>query len=364
MLKTRNIVLLGLLMLALAACNKPKQEEAKKSPNLPIVSVTKVESRAFETTEDAIGTMEGLIDPTASSEVAARVERVLVSVGQTVKKGQTIAILDSTDFGLQHQEAQAEVARINVLLANQQRTVERNQALVDKNFISKNALDDATAQQNALKEQLQAAKVRVATIANNSAKTRVVSPADGKVEKRIVNNGEYVQPGAPIVQIVGNQKLRAHIPLPEHVASKIKPGMEIRLRTPVSETVVTTTIKEIKPLIVAESRTLDVIADVIDQRDWQAGASVDAQIILGKKEAVLVVPEQSVVLRPAGEVVYVIQNNQAQQRIVKTGEQKDGWVEVLSGLEAGVDIAVDGASYLTDQAKVKVQTVKVQQVRS
>lgn len=355
MIRNRKMISVGLCMLTLVACNKSPQEQTKKPQNLPLITVIKVESREFETTEEAIGTIEGLVDPTVSSQIAARVEQVFVSVGQTVKKGQIIAILDSSDFGLQRQEAQAEVARIEVLLANQQRTVERNHSLVDKNFISKNTLDDATAQQNALKEQLQAAKVRIASIANNSAKTRVTAPADGKVEKRIVNAGEYVQAGAPIIQIIGNQKLRAHIPLPEHVANKIKPGMEIRLRTPVSDTMVTTKIKEIKPLIVAESRTLDVIADIIDHYDWQAGASVNAQIILNKKQAVLVVPEQSVVLRPAGEVVYVINKNQAQQRVVNIGEQKNGWIEILHGLDAGAYVAVDGASYLTDQAKVKVQ---------
>ncbi len=348
-------VLISFLSLLLCACEQSKKEEAKKAP-IALVSVAKVLAQSIEVTEDAIGSLEGLIDPTASAEISARVDKVLVSVGETVKKGQTVAILDSTDFKLQRLEAQAEVARVEVLLANQQRTVERNQTLVDKNFISKNVLDDVSAQRNALKEQLQAAKIRVATIANNSSKTRVVAPADGKVEKRIVNAGEFVRPGDPIIQVIGNQKLRAHIPFPEHIASKIKAGQTVKLTTPTSKDTVITTIKEIKPLIMADSRAVDVIADINNQPDWQAGASVNAQVILSQKDNVLVVPEQSVVLRPAGEVVYVINNHQAQQRIVKTGERKAGLVEVLSGLDAGLGVAVDGASYLTDGAKVKIST--------
>jgi multidrug efflux pump subunit AcrA (membrane-fusion protein) len=104
----------------------------------------------------------------------------------------------------------------------------------------------------------------------------------------------------------------------------------------------------------ADNLSVDVIADVSNAADWQAGASVYAQLILSKKEGVLVVPEQSVVLRPAGEVVYVIQNNIAQQRIIQTGTRQSGWVEVLSGLEAGLEVAVDGAAYLTDNTKVKI----------
>ena len=347
----------AIFTLVLSACNKANEEEVKKTAQLPLVSVTTVEKKSLEITEEAIGTLESLVDPTIAAEISARVVKVYVSVGQTVKKGQLIALLDSADFNLARQEAQTEVARIEGLLANQQRTVERNQTLVNKNFISRHALDDAVAQQNSLQEQLEAAKIRAASAANTGAKTQLFSPVDGKIEERIVDAGEFVQPGDPIVKIIGNQKLRAHIPLPESVASKIKPGLEIRLSTPVSDSVVITTIKEIKPLVRADNRSVDAIADINNQTDWHAGASVNAQILLSKKEGVLVVPEQSIVLRPAGEVVYVIQNNTAQQRIIKIGEQRAGWVEVLQGLESGAEVAVDGAAYLTDNAQVKILQV-------
>lgn len=359
MMNINKLVLFCMVALMLSSCNKPKEVEEKIASNLPLVSIAKVKTQSIEITEEAVGTLEGLIDPTVTAEVTARVIKVYVGVGQTVKKGELIALLDASDFGLQSQEAQAEVARIEVLLANQKNTVERNQILVNKNFISKNALDDATAQQNALNQQLQAAKIRVASAASTSAKTRIFAPADGKIEKKIVDSGEFVRIGDPIVQIIGNQKLRAHIPFPESIAPKIKPGLQIKLSTPISGTTVTTTVKEIKPLVMADNRSVDVIADISNQPDWQAGASVNAKLILSKKEGVLMVPEQSVVLRPAGEVVYVIQNNIAQQRIIQTGERQSGWVEILNGLEPGLEVAVDGAAYLTDNAKVKIAQTKV-----
>lgn len=359
MMNINKLAFFCMTALMLTSCNKPKEVEGKIASNLPLVSIAKVQTQSIEVIEEAVGTLEGLIDPTVTAEVSARVIKVYVSVGQTVKKGEQIALLDALDFSLQSQEAQAEVARIEVLLANQKNTVERNQTLVNKNFISKNALDDATAQQNALKQQLQAAKIRVASASSTSAKTRIFAPADGKIEKKIVDSGEFVRIGDPIVQIIGNQKLRAHIPFPESIATKIKPGLEIKLSTPISDTIFTTTVKEIKPLVMADNRSVDVIADISNQPDWQAGASVNAQLILSKKEGVLMVPEQSVILRPAGEVVYVIQNNIAQQRIIQTGERQSGWVEISNGLEPGLEVAVDGAAYLTDNAKVKIAQTKV-----
>lgn len=352
----QTLILLATVVI-LASCNKPKTAEEKPARNPPVITTSPVLTQTLAITEEAVGTLEGLVDPTVTAEIAARVVKVDVSVGETVKKGQLIALLDATDAGLARQEAQAEVARIEVLLANQERNVARNQTLVDKNFISKNALDDATAQQNALKQQLQAAKIRVASASSTNAKTRIFSPADGKVEKKIVDTGEYVRAGDPIVQIIGNQKLRAHIPFPENVAVRIKPGLPIKLSTPTSNTIVNTTVKEIKPLIMADNRSVDVIADIQHVQGWQAGASVKAELILNEKDGVMMVPEQSVVLRPAGEVVYVIENNTALQRIIQTGERKSGMVEVIDGLQAGAQVAVDGAAYLTDKTPVKIANI-------
>jgi len=352
-MKMTKLAFISVLLLILMACNKPKEEEVKKVP-IPLVSIAKVQTQSLEITESAIGNLEGLIDPTLASEISAKVLKVHVSVGDRVKKGQLIATLDADDFTMQRNEAQAEVARIQAQLDNQAKTVARGQTLVYKKFISQNAVDNDLTQQNVLKEQMAGAKARINTINHSGSKTKIYAPADGIIEKKIVDTGEFVRAGDPIVQIIGNQKLRAHIPFPEHIASKIKAGLTIKLTTPTSNIEMITTIKEIKPLVMADSRAVDVIADVNNQTDWQAGASVNALVILSKKDGVLVVPEQSVVLRPAGEVVYVIQNNVTQQRIVQTGERKAGLVEVLSGLETDLEVAVDGASYLTDKARVKI----------
>ncbi|HOY69679.1 MAG TPA: efflux RND transporter periplasmic adaptor subunit [Methylotenera sp.] len=348
-----KLALITPLIFALCACDASKKPEAKQAP-IPLISVSKVQTQSIEVTEDAIGSVEGLIDPNITSEIAAKVVQVYVSVGEHVKKGQLIATLDGDDFAMQRNEALAEVARIQAQLDNQAKTVARNQALVNKKFISQNAVDNDVAQQNVLKEQLAGAKARVSTINHGNSKTKIFASTDGRIEKRIANAGEYVHAGDPIVQIISNQKLRAHIPFPEHIASKIRAGQTIKLTTPTSNETVVTTIKEIKPLIMTDSRAIDVIADIINQSGWQAGASVNAQVVLNQKDNVLVVPEQSIVLRPAGEVVYVIKNNLATQRIVQTGERKSGLVEVISGLESGLEVAVDGASYLTDNTKVKI----------
>jgi RND family efflux transporter MFP subunit len=359
MQKITQLILSTLFLSILVACNAndkttDKKNSEKQGPKPTLITTTQVEKKSVEITEEAVGSLEGLIDPTIAAEVAARVVKVHVSPGQSVKQGELIATLDATDFGLQREEVQTEVARIEALLENQAKTVARNQALADKKFISQNAVDNDMAQRIVLKEQLTAAKARVNTVNHNSSKTKIFAPTSGVVEKRIVGTGDFLRIGDPIVQIISNQHLRAHIPFPERISAQLKPGLKVRLSTPTSSKTVETVIHELKPMITESNRTIDVIADVTNEADWQAGASVTATVILGEQASTMMLPEQCVVLRPAGEVVYIVKENKAHQAIVKTGLRQNGLVEIQTGLNENDIVVVDGAGFLTDQTPVKV----------
>jgi RND family efflux transporter MFP subunit len=354
-----SILLISLLSIMLLGCGsenagKAKKDGEKNAQKPTLVTVTTIKNQPIEITEESVGSLEGLTNPTVSAEVAARIVKIHVSTGQTIKQGQLIATLDATDFSMQRNEAQAEVARIEALLNNQAKTVERNLALVSKKFISQNAADNDTAQQLALKEQLAGAKARVASIMHSSSKTAVYAPSSGKVEKKIVDDGEFIRIGDPIVQIVSSQRLRAHLPFPEHIGAKLKPGLKVRLNTPISDRTIEAVIHELKPMITEGSRTVDVIADIVDAPGWQAGASVTGTVVLGTQTAAMMVPEQSLVLRPAGDVVYIMRGNKAYQAIVKTGVHQNGLVEIIDGVTENDTIVVDGAGFLTDKALVKL----------
>jgi len=359
MLQTKSLLLIALMSTTLIGCgakkSDPDQAEGKKNgPKPTLVSITHVKKQAVDITEQSVGSLEGLTNPTVSSEVAAKVIRIHVNTGQAVKQGQLIATLDATDLSLQALEAQAEVARIEALLANQNKIVERNQVLVSKKFISQNALDNDSSQQAALKEQWAGAKARLDSVKHNSSKTKVYAPAAGKIEKKLIDDGEFLRVGDPIVLIVSSQLLRAHLPFPEQIGAKLKPGLKVRLSTPTSSQSVDAVIHELKPMITEGSRSVDVIADVTNAPGWQAGASVDGTVVLGTQADSLMVPEQSVVLRPAGEVVYLARGNKAYQAIVKTGVRQNGLVEILQGLNENDAVVVDGAGFLTDQALIKL----------
>jgi membrane fusion protein, multidrug efflux system len=319
-----------------------------------LIGTTAVQARALEIYEDVVGSLENVVDPKVGAEVAGRVTRVLGFTGKKVKKGELLAEIDAQDFEIQSRGDAAEIKRLQALLENQERVVQRQQKLVSQGFISQNALDEALAQRAVLREQLSAARARAESTGRSLGKTKVVSPVDGEIETQVVATGDYVKVGDPLFTLVGMSRMRAHLLFPESAANRIRPGLRVRLESPAAPgKMVETRIDEIKPTVNAGNRALDAIArfDAADGA-FRGGGSVNARVVIGVRENALMVPEQAVVLRPAGKVVYVVEGSRVSQRVVETGLRQDGLQEVLKGLAGGEVIATDGAGFLSDGAAI------------
>jgi len=319
-----------------------------------LIAAAPAEPRTLEIYEDVVGSIENAVDPKIAAEVAGRVTRVLGFTGMKVRRGELLAEIDAQDFEIQSRADTAEIKRLQALLQNQERIVARQQKLVAQGFISQNALDEALAQRTVLREQISAARARAESTGRSLGKTRVLAPIDGEIESQVVAAGDYVKVGDPLFTLVGMSRMRAHLLFPEGAANRIRPGLRVRLESPAAPgKTVETRIDEIKPTVNAGNRALDAIVRFdSDDGAFRGGGSVNARVVISVKQNALMVPEQSVVLRPAGKVVYVVRERRVEQRIVETGLRQDGMQEVTRGLAAGEIIATDGAGFLSDGAAV------------
>jgi RND family efflux transporter MFP subunit len=353
----RGLLAAGVLAALLVAGCGDSKSDAKKAAGPPATPITaaKAEVRAIELTEDSVGSLEHFIDPKVGAEVAGRVVSVAGFVGKKVKRGDLLAEIDPVDLEIQNRADAAEVARLETLVANQERIVANQQKLVEKAYISQNAVDDSIAQRNALAEQLKSARARLDANRNALRKTKVTAPIDGAVEVQIVAQGDYVKVGDPMFQLVGTNRVHAHLPFPESAGPRLRIGQPVRITSPlVPGVVVQAKIDEIRPTITATTRALDVIVKFDSDGKFRGGGTVNAQVVTGRKDNAVVVPEQSVVLRPAGKVVYLVEDGKVVQRIVEAGVRKDGFVEIVAGLAGGETVAADGAGFLTNNALVTV----------
>lgn len=330
-----------------------------------LIAASPVQPQTLEIYEEVVGSIENVIDPKIGAEVAGRVTRVLGFTGMKVKRGDLLAEIDAQDFEIQSRADAAEVKRLQALLENQERVVARQQKLVAQGFISQNALDEALAQRAVLREQLTAARARAESTGRSLGKTRVVAPIDGEIESQVVASGDYVKLGDPLFTLVGMSRLRAHLLFPESAGNRIRPGLKVRLESPAAPgRFIETRIDEIKPTVNAGNRALDAIVrfDGIDGA-FRGGGSVNARVVISVRENALMVPEQSVVLRPAGKVVYVVKDGRAAQRVVETGLRQDGRQEITKGLAPGEVIATDGAGFLSDGAAVMLAQARKEEAR-
>lgn len=355
-MRTSSLILaLVATSLLFVGCSKKIKEKNSTSTLATVITVTQPQRHMVEVLEETVGSLESIADPTIVAEVPGRIEKIFVHPGDTVTKGQIMATLDSHDLSLSKQSSIADVKRLQTLLANQQRTTNRYRDLLKDKYVSQSNLEEAISQEAVLNQQLSAAKAQLELTTRSVDKTRLYAPVNARVESQLVSEGGFVKAGDPVFQIVTTSILRAHLPFPESTAPILKPGTRVRMSTPTSPNdIIEGMIKEIKPMTGA-NRSLDAIVEIENKGTWKPGSSVTAQVIVVNRANAVMVPEQSVVLRPAGAVVYTIHDNIATQKIVQTGVSHGGMIEIISGLSDNETIAVDGAGFLSDRAQVKTQ---------
>jgi RND family efflux transporter MFP subunit len=347
-----RFLLITSFSISLIACGEKEVTSEKKVRDI-FISTTQAKLINFKEQESSMGVIKGLIDPTVAAEISGKVTKVYVRTGATVKKGQLLAELESKDFQYQLNLAEAEIRRLTVKLVNQNKVLERNTALVEQKFISPNALDNISSEKNEIFEMLEIAKANRDIAKSNLEKTKIYAPINGKIQKQLPSIGDFLKIGDGVYQIINNKKVRAHIPFPEQLANKIKPGMDIQLSSIITQSTITAKVAELKPSISQESRAIDVIADISNLPNWQPGSTVNGTIIFSSKEGIGV-PEQSIVQRPIGQVVYVVNGKKVKAKIVKTGITQNGFVEILSGVQENDTVAVDGSAFLTDNLSVSI----------
>jgi RND family efflux transporter MFP subunit len=149
--------------------------------------------------------------------------------------------------------------------------------------------------------------------------------------------------------------MRVVLPFPERLSGQLKPGLAVMLDQPAHPgKVVAGTITEVRPMVGTNNRAIETLVDLPAGTDWPAGSSVTARLVLASREGV-VVPAGSVVRRPAGDVVYVLEGDKAVEHKVTIGIRTSERAEVLSGVAAGATVVLSGAGFLTDGALVAVR---------
>jgi len=349
-------------VLLISACNKQAEENEAKKDSVDkkgaiAVTTTEVKAQAVPIVLEAVGEVQSIKSPTIGAEVAGRVTKLQVDVGDVVTKGDVLGELDRSGILLELDVARAERSRVRALTINQELVLKRQQDLKKKSFVSESAIDDAKAQLRALREQLKVAQAQVALAEYKLSKTTIKAPLAGKIDSRFISVGDYVKDGEALFTIADTEALRLQMVFPEPAMGQLHKGTHLKVISAVNpgksfEAAIT----EIRPQVDSTNKGVVAYAELPDPSLTRAGASAAVWATLAVHENAVVIPQTSLVQRPAGEVVYVIgTDNKVAERAVVSGARVDNGVEVVKGLKSGERVVVDGAGFLTDGAAVEIK---------
>ena len=319
------------------------------------VSTTTVITMNLNEEDNVMGMIYSRSSPEIAAEVSGRVISVIADIGDVVEKGQVLAQIASEKYDLQLAQSKAEIARLSALLVNQELDLKRAEKLFKDNLVSEEMVDRTRAEFNALSEQINAANAQLRNSERLIEETEIKAPIKTKVAAKHIDIGDFVQNGMIVYELVDTKNLRVGLSFPEYQSLKLKKGLKVFLTTPTSiDENVETVIKEIKPNVNSNNRSITAIVDFDNPGSWVPGASTQARIILSTYQDALVLPQLAVVRRSVGDVVYLIQNDTAVEQQVGTGIEKDGLVHIKSGLKNGDIVALDGAGFLTNGTQIKI----------
>jgi membrane fusion protein (multidrug efflux system) len=359
MKKTVLMIALGLVLLIAALVGVKglqikrmiAQGEQFVMPPEPVTAAT-VESAAWTSELVAVGSLEAVQGVMVTAELAGKVARITFEPGRAVTAGSLLVQQDisSETAQLRSAEASMELARLNL---------ERAKELLPDNVITRSNFDTADAEYKQAVAQVDAIRATI-------AKKTIRAPFSGRLGLRLVNLGQTLEGGDPIVSLQSMDPIFANFNLPQQELASIRQGLPVKLTTDaLPGEVVEGTITAINPQVDSTTRNIRVQATVdnADER-LRPGMFVNASVVLPTVRKVLTIPATAVMYAPYSDSVFVVEptpdKTDAQpggvlkQQFVRLGNKRGDFIAVHSGLEEGQTVVSTGVFKLRNGQAVVV----------
>ncbi|HEY8428069.1 MAG TPA: efflux RND transporter periplasmic adaptor subunit, partial [Sandaracinaceae bacterium] len=332
---------LALFALALAACGGDAEGPARRGsgPERRVVQVARPTPVAWPRTVELGGTLEA----PERVQIAARIEGAVVSLevdlGDSVRRGQTLARITPEDFA-------ARVAQTDAELAQARSERERLEQLAGRDLASAEQLEQART-----RERVLAAQRRLA--GRQLRDTRVVAPFDGAIAARHVSPGAFVRVGAPLFDLVATSPLRLALDVPERHAREVRVGTEVTVHHEGGEPIVAR-VARVAPVVDAATRTFRVLVDVPvgeSEAALRPGMYVRASVALGVVRDAVSVPRAAVFEVLGRSRVVEVVDGRAQPRDVELVGEGEG-TAIVRGLSGAHDVVTRSPGLLAPGTEV------------
>ncbi|MGL5125394.1 MAG: efflux RND transporter periplasmic adaptor subunit [Fusobacteriaceae bacterium] len=354
--------IIGLTLLAiLVGCGKEKEVTPTDLAIRPVAYIQVEDTKAQMTRE-----FSGTIIPEVISKLSFRVSGTLiernVSLGSQVKKGEVLAILDSSDYEIKSEEAQANYQMVESDVLNRATIFNRDKKLFLENSVSKAQYDQSKANYMAGKSQLKAAAQNVDYVNSQLEYTKLISPGNGTVAQVDVQLNETVNAGTTILTLSESGKMQVLFNVSDTVINKLSNGQEVEIKIINSDLVLKGKVSNIGAVSNAYGNTYPVKAQVLDSNaQLKPGMTASVKINFENIDAgKIYLPANAVQLDSTGKYyVMVIKKIEGaigtvERKIVEIGELTNGGLEIKTGIVPGDYIVTSGSSVLSEGQSVKL----------
>ncbi len=325
--------------MALAACSDAPVAVSEEAAVVEIATPSRPEGKETAT---GIGRLEANDEATLAFTTAGVVSDISVDIGDRVRSGQVLARLDSTVLDANAREA-------NEQLAQAKRDLERAEGLVARQLVARQQLDDA-------KTALEVAEARLRAARFGQRFGQVVAATEGRVLARLVEPGEVVAAGQPVLRVSGDGSgWILPVTLADRDGLRVRPGSPAEVRfDALPDLTLPAVVERVAGEASATSGGIVVELAIAGQPSLlRSGLVGKARIALAGDDAGLRIPASALLdADTEGAEVFVVEAGRAQRRTLRLGDVRADGVAVLEGLQADDPVVVGGAAFLVDGAPV------------
>jgi len=325
---------------------------SQSTPPPETVTTAVVRSESWESLITSVGSLEAVQGVMLTAELPGKVVRIAFEPGTKVQAGDLLLQQDTSS-----EEAQLRAAKATVALTKLE--LERSRKLLTKKAVAQAKYDSDEAQYKQAVAQIDGIRATI-------RKKTIRAPFAGSLGIRLVNLGQNLNEGDPIVSLQTIDPIFVNFSLPQQQLAQIKPGLKVRVTTDaLPGQAIEGDITAISPEVDAATRNIRVQATVANsQEHLRPGMFVNVAVVLPAREEVLAIPTTAVLYAPYGDTVFVVHEKQNEkgvqpvniirQKIVQLGEKRGDFVAVVSGLDKGETVVSTGVFKLRNEQAVVV----------
>ncbi len=392
----------SVLVVATAACSGSRASvERVEAASAPTVAVARVERGDIAQSLTIPADFRPFQEIEVHAKVAGFLKAINVDVGDRVKAGQLLAVLEIPELQEEIKEDAAGVNRANEEVRRAQADLQRAESAHDiahlsatrlsgvikvrPNLVAQQDVDEAAGRDRvaeaqvstaqaavaAAKEQLEVAKAAQAKTQTLFDYARITAPFAGVITHRYADTGAMIQAGTssqtqamPIVRLSQNDKLRLVIPVPESAVSRIHVGNDVGVAVQSLHKTVTGKVARFSDRLDTDTRTMHVEVDVANPKlELVPGMYADATLVLDAAKDAVIAPVQAIDRTETGARAIVVSGDgrapgTIEERKVTLGLEADDRVEITRGLKAGDLVVVGSRAQLKPGAVVMPKAVE------